>query len=432
MLKKLLLVLPLVAIFFTSCSDDDDYTVFTIYPQSNVTFEYNIDTVSFAVYGENENWMLTIGGGDYSDYFSFDPDVISHTYTGQGETDSIYVYSRANIYRYDIKDSITLTDLGGYYSDIQFAVKIEGIPITLEVEDTLVYVPANENILVLELENNVDNIEITCESDWFTYEYDLANQTLTFNFEENTSMSRRKADFYAYGTWNDSSSDYDTEIELNIYITQDGITSMADDSLALVQLNTMYNLGWNTGEKLDKWSGITVNNITSSVGLNRRVIELNLADKGLTGTLPEIISNLTYLQTLRLNGNDFDGEIPSSYFTLYDLELLWLGDNGNLSGILSEDFANFTKMRNLSIINTSISGEIPNAIAEYENLTSLQLRNNCLTGTFPEAFGDNNYLATLILSYNYLTGDIPDSYKNNYYWYYWEADVNLIPQKTAE
>lgn len=431
MLKKLLLMLPLVAIFFTSCSDDDDYIVFTIYPQST-DFAHDIDTIDFAVYGDGVSWELVIGDSGYSEWFSFDSEGTSFYLSGKGEDDEISVYSKANPYRYDIVDTMTLTDLSGYYSDVEVTLTLSGIPITLEVEDTLVYVPAAMNTLVLELENNVDNVEITCDYDWFTYEYNLENGTLTFDFEENTAVGRRHAQFYAYGTWNDSSSDYDTEIELNIYITQDGVNTMVDDSLALVSLNNTYNLGWNTSEKLDVWSGVTVSNITSSVGLNRRVIELNLSNKGLEGELPVVISDLDYLQTLRLNGNDFSGEIPSDYFNMVDMELLWLGDNAGLCGELSEDFANFSKMRNLSINNTLISGSIPNAICEYEDLTSLQLKNNCLTGSFPEALGENSYLSVLVLAYNYFTGDIPDTYTNNYYWYYWDADINIIPQKTLE
>ena len=55
----------------------------------------------------------------------------------------------------------------------------------------------------------------------------------------------------------------------------------------------------------------------------------------LSGSLPQNIGDLTYLEALWLSGNQLSGEIPESLGNLSNLELLYLSDN-NLSGSIPE------------------------------------------------------------------------------------------------
>ena len=57
----------------------------------------------------------------------------------------------------------------------------------------------------------------------------------------------------------------------------------------------------------------------------------------LSGTLPENIGDLEYLEALWLNGNMLTGDIPESIGNLSNLELLYLSDN-QLTGFIPESF----------------------------------------------------------------------------------------------
>jgi len=57
----------------------------------------------------------------------------------------------------------------------------------------------------------------------------------------------------------------------------------------------------------------------------------------LSGSLPETIGDLEYLEALWLNGNQLSGEIPESMGELANLELLYLSEN-QFSGSIPESF----------------------------------------------------------------------------------------------
>ena len=59
----------------------------------------------------------------------------------------------------------------------------------------------------------------------------------------------------------------------------------------------------------------------------------------LSGSLPENIGDLEYLEALWLSGNQLSGEIPESMGDLGNLELLYLSDN-QFSGSILESFCN--------------------------------------------------------------------------------------------
>lgn len=64
-------------------------------------------------------------------------------------------------------------------------------------------------------------------------------------------------------------------------------------------------LNWSADTAPASWDGVTVS------GTPPRVTGLDLASRGLTGTVPPALGNLRELRVLRLNGNQLTGRIPS-------------------------------------------------------------------------------------------------------------------------
>ena len=66
-------------------------------------------------------------------------------------------------------------------------------------------------------------------------------------------------------------------------------------------------LNWATGTAITTWEGITV------AGTPQRVTKLKLADKSLTGTIPERLADLDGLTEIKLAGNTLTGCIPVAW-----------------------------------------------------------------------------------------------------------------------
>ena len=77
------------------------------------------------------------------------------------------------------------------------------------------------------------------------------------------------------------------------------------------------------------WHGVACDGVGSAA----RVVDLDLVDNNLTGTIPEELGQLRGLESLDLGGNHLKGTVPSSLSQLTKLTSLTLYDNG-LSGRL--------------------------------------------------------------------------------------------------
>ncbi|MHA2319981.1 MAG: hypothetical protein ACXAC6_19780 [Candidatus Hodarchaeales archaeon] len=101
------------------------------------------------------------------------------------------------------------------------------------------------------------------------------------------------------------------------------------DSLALVALyDSTYGANWtdNTNwltEPVSTWFGVTVDDTS--------VIEIELVNNNLSGTIPPQIGNLINLNTLDLGNNNLFGPIPLEISALVNLKILRLYKN-QLSG----------------------------------------------------------------------------------------------------
>ncbi|KAG1355061.1 putative Receptor-like protein EIX1 [Cocos nucifera] len=74
-----------------------------------------------------------------------------------------------------------------------------------------------------------------------------------------------------------------------------------------------------------------------------------MSDNQISGHLPDWLGDFRKLQTLDLSNNSISGPIPASLGRLAELVGLYLGGNF-LEGVVSEEqFANFTKLKNLDL-----------------------------------------------------------------------------------
>ncbi|MBQ4818722.1 immunoglobulin domain-containing protein [Aquimarina sp. MMG016] len=181
---------------------------------------------------------------------------------------------------------------------------------------------------------------------------------------------------------------------------------------------------WDLSEDHTTWDGVIVD-------ANNKVTGLNLIARGLNGTLPEEIENLTELtsiqilnnplltgtipteignlsnlESLQLTNNGFSGNIPDEVGLLSQLTLLNLTGN-NLSGTLTSSIPDLTNLETLNLSSNNFNGSLPTNLDNLSSLITLNLQNNSFSGTIPSNIGSISSLESLLLSSNDFDGDIP-------------------------
>ena len=111
-------------------------------------------------------------------------------------------------------------------------------------------------------------------------------------------------------------------------------------------------LNWSTQLPMSQWEGVAVG------GSPSRVTELVLRSKGLNGSIPGELGELSNLRFLNLGLNRLTGNVPSELGRLTNLERLGLYDN-RLQGSIPSWIGNLTKLEYLYLGNSGLSGSIP-------------------------------------------------------------------------
>lgn len=192
--------------------------------------------------------------------------------------------------------------------------------------------------------------------------------------------------------------------------------------------NWANNRNWLSNAPLDSWHGVTTDRndrvveldlsenelngtIPSELGSLIHLEDLNLSNNQLSGTIPLDLGNLTNLKVLSLYANRLSGAIPSELGNLIDLDVLALMDN-NLRGTIPIELARLDNLRWLLLFGNQLSGSIPSELSRLTNLEWLYLSDNRLSGTIPSQFGNLTNLQRLILWGNQLNGRIPPELGN--------------------
>jgi Leucine-rich repeat (LRR) protein len=160
------------------------------------------------------------------------------------------------------------------------------------------------------------------------------------------------------------------------------------------------NTEWLSDADVCQWYGVKCN-------AQDQIVQLELNNNQLSGTIPSSLGQLNNLQILYLYNNQLSGTILSSLGQLNNLKYLHLSDNQ-----LSETIPSSLEQLNiqyLNIDNNQLSGTIPSSLGQLKNLGVLYLDNNQLSGTIPSSLGQLNNLKYLHLSNNQLSGTILSS-----------------------
>ncbi|XP_047262796.1 receptor kinase-like protein Xa21 isoform X1 [Capsicum annuum] len=126
-----------------------------------------------------------------------------------------------------------------------------------------------------------------------------------------------------------------------------------------------------------------------------------------SGPIPSCIGDVTSLRNLYLKSNRF-ANVPLSLWSLKDLLELDLSNN-TLVGSLPPDFGNLNAITSIDLSRNHLSGSIPSTVGDLQQLLYLSLAYNELQGSIPESLGNMVSLESANLSSNILSGVIPKS-----------------------
>ncbi|KAL3533016.1 hypothetical protein ACH5RR_006537 [Cinchona calisaya] len=164
-----------------------------------------------------------------------------------------------------------------------------------------------------------------------------------------------------------------------------------------------------------------------------RIIELDLSQYSLHGTISPFLSNLSYLEILDLSENVFEGNIPQELGSLSQLKQLSLSSN-LLEGNIPSQLGSLHQLVYLDLGSNRLTGEIPmlllcngSSILQYIDLSNnslsgkIPLKNECvlrelkflllwsnqLVGEVPVALANCTRLEWIDLESNSLSGELP-------------------------
>ncbi|XP_077236739.1 putative leucine-rich repeat receptor-like serine/threonine-protein kinase At2g24130 [Tasmannia lanceolata] len=166
---------------------------------------------------------------------------------------------------------------------------------------------------------------------------------------------------------------------------------------------------WNSSHShVCNWTGITCNHAKV------RVVQLDLNERSLEGTISPALSNLSFLVVLDLSGNFFRGRIPAELGALSHLRELSFGFNF-LEGNIPVELGSLRRLVYLNLGSNQLVGQIPSTLLCNSSLLQyIDLSNNSLSGEIP--LGSQcklNDLRYFLLWSNQLVGQIPPSLSNS-------------------
>ncbi|KAL6984933.1 hypothetical protein U1Q18_018314 [Sarracenia purpurea var. burkii] len=189
-------------------------------------------------------------------------------------------------------------------------------------------------------------------------------------------------------------------LSYNYFISHNGNTNLKPffDSLAnSSNLQELELAGNNIGGEL-------LPSIIDSLPTN--LVQIQLDENIIHGSIPPEIRNLVNLTLLNLSGNLLNGSIPPDICRLEKLERLYLSNN-LLSGEIPPDLGNVPHLGLLDLSKNKLSRSIPDSFSDLPQLRRLLLYQNQLSGTIPKSLGKCIILEILDLSRNAISGAIP-------------------------
>ena len=166
--------------------------------------------------------------------------------------------------------------------------------------------------------------------------------------------------------------------------------------------------GWLANATPCKWYGVVCD--------RESVVQLNLSDNLLAGSIPAELGLLSNLSVLDLGFNQLAGRIPPELGNLRNLTSLSLVGNSQLSGPIPPELGDLARLQGLYLSTydrgSSLSGPIPPQLGNLTGLMWLEISNSQVEGPIPPELGKLTHLMSLDLGYNQLSGPIPPELGN--------------------
>ncbi|NND31052.1 MAG: T9SS type B sorting domain-containing protein [Saprospiraceae bacterium] len=162
---------------------------------------------------------------------------------------------------------------------------------------------------------------------------------------------------------------------------------------------------WDTTESIDKWKGITLN----EMGCVEALEAPNLLMKGVIPLFS--LSNLHCIKNIDLHQNQIFGPIPPDLDKLEVLESLNLAYN-ELSTTMPVEIGSLHNLKYLRLNFNFLSGQLPMELGDLSNLQELFLGNNDFSGGIPASFVNLTDLFGIDFSNNNFSGPIPAFFQN--------------------
>eukprot|EP00980_Cylindrotheca_fusiformis_P005974 scaffold1276_cov99-Cylindrotheca_fusiformis.AAC.3 len=153
--------------------------------------------------------------------------------------------------------------------------------------------------------------------------------------------------------------------------------------------------------------------IPSELGALEELSSLALSETGLTGTIPDTLTNLQQLHDLSLVGapfraGQFSGSIPHGIFNNPFLLMVDLKRN-DFSSSLPSEVGNATNLQALTLKSSKMRGALPTELGRLSRLQVLDVSNNQLSGgNIPSELGTMTRLEFLNLANSGLNETIPE------------------------
>ncbi|CAK9160892.1 unnamed protein product [Ilex paraguariensis] len=171
-------------------------------------------------------------------------------------------------------------------------------------------------------------------------------------------------------------------------------------------LNPSSSLGWTDSDPCN-WANVQCSK-------DKRITRIQIGRKGLTGSLPPNLNNLTDLQVFEVQFNQLTGQLPS-FSGLSSLQTTLLSNN-NFSAIPSDFFDGMTSLQTVFLdYNLFSSWSIPDSLKSASALQTFSATSANISGAIPDFLGPDTFpgLTNLHLAFNYLEGGLPSSFSGS-------------------
>jgi len=128
------------------------------------------------------------------------------------------------------------------------------------------------------------------------------------------------------------------------------------------------------------WYGVTCDNLGN-------VIELDLFNNNLVGTVPQTMEQLDKLRTLKLMNNSLSGTFPDIWTEMTAMEFVDLSNN-NFTGTMPTSLSNMQKLNTLYIENNSLTGQLLPEIGDLPLINVFWIKNNNMEGCYPGSYSN--------------------------------------------